>query len=62
MNCKAYRAVGSVLNKNPFIGGKVPCHRVVRSNCEVGGFVKDTSKKIEMLKGEGVEIEKGFIL
>ena len=36
----------------------VPCHRVVKSNGEVGGFASGTKKKIEMLKKEGIEINK----
>ena len=35
----AYRAVGNALNKNPFMG-IVPCHRVIKSNGEIGGYVK----------------------
>ena len=31
LNCKAYRAVGNALNKNPY-APIVPCHRVVKSN------------------------------
>ena len=33
----AHRAVGSAMNKNPF-APTVPCHRVVKSNGELGGF------------------------
>lgn len=32
---KAYRAVGNVLNKNPF-APIVPCHRVIKSNGDIG--------------------------
>lgn len=48
---KAYRAVGNALNKNPYIG-EVPCHRVVRSNGEPGGYVLGTKKKIQLLVSE----------
>jgi O6-methylguanine-DNA--protein-cysteine methyltransferase len=41
---------------------RVPCHRVVNTNGKVGGFAKGVGKKIEMLKGEGVAVENGFIL
>ena len=49
---RAFRAVGSALNKNPnpII---VPCHRVIRSNGEVGGYRGGTKKKIALLKKEG---------
>lgn len=56
MGTKAYRAVGTAMNKNPY-APEVPCHRVVNSNGEVGGFANGTSKKIEMLKKEGIPIK-----
>ena len=49
---KAVRAVGNILNKNPF-APDVPCHRVVRSDGTVGGFVHGTAKKKALLKSEG---------
>jgi methylated-DNA-[protein]-cysteine S-methyltransferase len=57
LNSKAYRAVGNAMNKNPY-APKVPCHRVVKSNGEVGGFAFGVNKKIEMLKKEGVYVDK----
>lgn len=60
LNSKAYRAVGNAMNKNPY-SPKVPCHRVVKSNGEVGGFASGTRKKIEMLKKEGIEIKNNKI-
>ncbi len=55
INSKAYRAVGNAMNKNPY-APIVPCHRVINSNGDVGGFASGAKKKIEMLKKEGVEI------
>ena len=49
LRTKAYRAVGNALNKNPFIG-LIPCHRVIRSNGEIGGFRNGAKKKLQMLK------------
>ncbi|MBZ9572853.1 MGMT family protein [Patescibacteria group bacterium] len=48
---RAWRAVGNILskNKNP----KIPCHRVIRSDGEIGGYNKGVKKKIELLKKEG---------
>ena len=57
---KSYRAVGNALNKNPY-SPKVPCHRVVKSNGEVGGFAHGTRKKIEMLRKEGITINRGKV-
>ncbi|MBI2065033.1 MAG: MGMT family protein [Candidatus Yanofskybacteria bacterium] len=50
---KAYRAVGSALNRNPFIG-RVSCHRVIKSNGQIGGYVLGTNKKLELLKKESL--------
>jgi methylated-DNA-[protein]-cysteine S-methyltransferase len=60
LNSKAYRAVGNAMNKNPYAPA-VPCHRVVKSNGEVGGFAYGVKKKIEMLKKEGIEIKNNKI-
>jgi methylated-DNA-[protein]-cysteine S-methyltransferase len=35
---KAFRAVGSVLKKNPF-PLIIPCHRVIKKNGKIGGFM-----------------------
>lgn len=48
---KAYRAVGNALNKNPFAPA-VPCHRVIRSDGQIGGFASGTLKKVKLLKSE----------
>lgn len=55
LKTKAYRAVGSALNKNPY-WPKVPCHRVINSNGFVGQFGKGINTKIKLLKKEGIEI------
>ena len=57
---KAYRAVGNALNKNK--SKSVSCHRVVKSNGEVGGFARGSREKIKMLKKEGIDIKKGKII
>ena len=60
LNCKAYRAVGNAMNKNPY-APQVPCHRVINSDGRLGGFASGVKNKIEMLKKEGVEIVNGKI-
>ncbi len=60
MGNKAYRAVGQALHNNPF-APKVPCHRVVNSNGELGGFASGLKKKVEILKKEGIIINEGKI-
>ena len=58
---KAYRAVGTVLKKNP-LPLIIPCHRVLKKNHNIGGFmgdVKDSWKitlKQNLLKIEGIEL------
>jgi len=53
---RAYRAVGQAMNRNPRLI-KVPCHRVVCKNGEIGGYALGVKKKIELLQSEGVEIK-----
>ncbi len=51
------RAVGSILRSNPTLI-EVPCHRVVHSNGDIGGYKRGIEKKIALLKKEGVEIKR----
>jgi methylated-DNA-[protein]-cysteine S-methyltransferase len=60
LNTKAYRAVGRAMNKNPY-APKIPCHRVVNSNGELGGFASGLKNKIKLLKKEGIKIENNKI-
>jgi len=61
LNSKAYRAVGTAMNKNPY-APNVPCHRVVNSNGNIGGFSSGSKDKINILKKEGVEVRGGKII
>jgi len=54
------RAVGKLMNVNPY-APKVPCHRVVMSDGSIGGFDGGVSKKIAILKKEGVLVKNGKI-
>jgi len=60
LDCRAYQAVGVVLSKNP-CAPVVPCHRVVRSDRSLGGFMgslgDEVLKKRALLEGEGVVFE-----
>jgi len=60
LNCKAYRAVGIALNKNPF-SPDVPCHRVINSDGHLGGYAEGLEKKIILLRKEGIEIRNNKI-
>ena len=50
INSKAYRAIGQALKNNPD-PQNIPCHRVIKSNGEIGGYFghtdDDLSKKKE---------------
>lgn len=56
LGTRACRAVGNAMNKNPY-APLVPCHRVVKSNGQIGGFASGAKKKIEMLRKEGIEMK-----
>ncbi len=61
LGTKSYRAVGQALRGNHF-SPRVPCHRVVRSDGSLGGFMgwKEGGKVMEkwkMLESEGISID-----
>lgn len=65
---KAYRAVGQAMRCNPH-APIVPCHRVVKSDGNVGGFSgsinpnsKEVKRKIKLLRSEGVEVKGNKIV
>ena len=60
LKCKACRAVGNALNKNPY-APIVPCHRVINSDGRLGGFALGLNSKIKLLKREGIEIRNNKI-
>ena len=57
---RAYRAVGNILNKNK--NKQIPCHRVIRSDGQVGGYNQGVQRKIALLKKEGVIVRNKIIL
>ena len=61
LGCGAARAVGQALRRNPF-APVVPCHRVISSNLQLGGFQGQTSgtataRKRRLLAAEGVQFD-----
>lgn len=61
----AYQAVGGALKNNPD-APTIPCHRVVKTNGEIGGFMGkidgiEIQKKINLLESEGVEVVDGNV-
>ncbi|MFA6427643.1 MAG: MGMT family protein [Candidatus Magasanikbacteria bacterium] len=59
-NPKSSRAVGNALHTNPNLV-HIPCHRVVRSNGEIGGYAGGQKKKIVLLRREGVEVKNNKV-
>jgi O-6-methylguanine DNA methyltransferase len=47
---RAFRAVGNILNKN--YNSQIPCHRVVRSDGQIGGYNRGADLKKRKLKSE----------
>lgn len=62
-NPSASRQVGRILRRNPN-PIEVPCHRIVMSDGEVGGYFYGSKRKKELLEKEGIsfknEIVRGF--
>jgi methylated-DNA-[protein]-cysteine S-methyltransferase len=50
-NPGAWRAVGSILNKN--INPKIPCHRVICADGNLGGYNRGKREKKRILEKEG---------
>jgi methylated-DNA-[protein]-cysteine S-methyltransferase len=48
----AARAVGNIMHNNPDTK-RVPCHRVVRSDGDTGGYARGRQAKIKLLRKEG---------
>jgi O-6-methylguanine DNA methyltransferase len=50
----ATRAVGNALGRNP-VPLLIPCHRVIRADSSVGGYVFGADAKRALLEGEGLD-------
>jgi methylated-DNA-[protein]-cysteine S-methyltransferase len=55
------RAVGGALHKNPYLR-QIPCHRVVKSDGSLGGYVSGERKKAALLRKEGIKIKNDKIM
>jgi O-6-methylguanine DNA methyltransferase len=53
----AVRAVGSALNKNP-VPLLIPCHRVVKSDGQIGEYAFGPSMKRALLASEGLDLAR----
>jgi O-6-methylguanine DNA methyltransferase len=55
---KAYRAIGNVLKNNP-VPLIIPCHRVIRKNGDIGGFMGETNNSWQQnIKKDLLRIEQ----
>jgi AraC family transcriptional regulator, regulatory protein of adaptative response / methylated-DNA-[protein]-cysteine methyltransferase len=61
-NPNASRAVGTAIGSNP-VAFLIPCHRVIQSTGEFGGYMWGTTRKIAIIGWEGtkVNVEKPVI-
>ncbi|MFH0971009.1 MAG: MGMT family protein [Candidatus Micrarchaeota archaeon] len=60
-NPKAGRAVGTIMHYNDRKKTGVPCHRIVKSNGDPGGYLHGRKRKISLLAKEGVFFREGKI-
>jgi methylated-DNA-[protein]-cysteine S-methyltransferase len=65
LRCKSAQAVGQALRRNPF-APRVPCHRVIASSLQIGGYVGDRTgpeiiRKQKLLAREGVGFVNGTL-
>lgn len=60
-NPKCARAVGNALKKNRHLV-TVPCHRVIKSNGEIGGYSGGQGKKIALLEKEGIRVKGSKVI
>lgn len=56
IGCKSYQAVGQALHSNPVML-LMPCHRVVKADGTIGGYVYGSTLKREILEKEGVAFD-----
>ncbi len=54
-NIKAARAVGTAIGNNP-IGFLIPCHRIIQSSGNIGGYMWGPLRKMAMIAWEGVNV------
>ena len=60
LHTRAFRAIGSALHNNPHLE-KIPCHRVINSNGDIGGYAGDENRKKELLESEGIRVKNNKI-
>ena len=61
IGCASAQAIGQALKRNPF-APEVPCHRIIKSNLSIGGYIgqvdgEKVDRKRNLLKAEGVNFD-----
>lgn len=56
-NSNASRAVGTAIGRNP-VAFLIPCHRVIQSSGNIGGYMWGNTRKTAIIGWEGANIEK----
>ena len=54
----ASRAVGSAIGSNP-VAFLIPCHRVIQSSGNLGGYMWGSTRKSAIIGWEGAKVDKG---
>lgn len=60
LNTKAYRAVGNAMAQNEQLI-VIPCHRVVKSNGEIGNYRLGVNEKMNLLAAEGITVKNNKV-
>lgn len=55
-NSKASRAVGTAIGSNP-VAYLIPCHRVIQSSGQVGGYMWGPTRKSAIIAWEGAQVD-----
>ncbi|BDS06847.1 hypothetical protein NT6N_18870 [Oceaniferula spumae] len=63
LDCGSAQAIGQALKRNPY-APEVPCHRVIKTDGNIGGYSGETGgaklrKKLKLLASEGVKFDSG---
>lgn len=53
IECQSAQAIGQALKRNPF-APHVPCHRIIKSNGKIGGYVGNVA-------GEKIDLKKSLL-
>ena len=68
LECSSSQAIGQALKRNPFAPSPVPCHRIIKTDLDIGGYsgisyVNKSHEKIlkkkKILEDEGITFHQG---